>query len=535
MKIALCQVNPTLGNFSYNFKKIQTFYKKAIESGADLIVFPEMVVCGYPPQDLIWDNKFVDACEQSIRELALMSKTPVIAGFIRKDGNRIFNSAALCKDGKIHFIYDKILLPTYDVFDETRYFTPGKKVGIIDVEVGDCSKKIGIMICEDLWDHNYKVKVSTELASAGAEILINLSASPYDERQQSLREQLIKEKINEHLIPFVYCNLVGAQDELIFDGNSLAYNKSGELICSGKSFSEDLVIVDLNSSEKYDISPKDRALNMYSALCLGVKDYFKKTGHQKAVLGLSGGIDSSLTACIAVDALGKENVLGISMPSSYSSEHSITDAEKLAQNLGTSFHTIAIKKIVHATMQSLEPMFDGTSPNVAEENIQARIRGLLLMAIANKFGWLVLSTGNKTELALGYCTLYGDMSGGLAVISDLSKNDVYVLSQLVNKSAGYERIPGHCLSKPPSAELAPAQVDPFDYNLVSPLVESLIEKRKNAIELIDQGIDESLVANISRKIRLNEYKRRQAAPGLRVTSKAFGIGRRYPIINHFDE
>ena len=308
MKIALCQVNPILGNFSFNINKIQSYYDRAIESGAELVIFPEMVVCGYPPQDLIWENGFVSACESSIQTIASFSKVPVIAGFIRKEKNKIFNSAALCRNGEIVFIYDKMLLPTYDVFDEDRYFTPGENVGTTETEIGGKNRKIGIQVCEDLWDTEYELKVTNELAQKGAEIIINISASPFHDEQPDIRRKLIEDKVRETRVPFIYCNLVGAQDELIFDGNSVIYNQKGEKIGSGKSFSEDLVIANMDSNNIITEQRDSREENLYSALCLGVKDYFDKTGHKKAVMGLSGGIDSSLTACIAVDALGKENV-----------------------------------------------------------------------------------------------------------------------------------------------------------------------------------------------------------------------------------
>jgi len=533
MKIAVCQVNPIVGDFSYNVNKVQTFYERAIQSGAKLVVFPEMVVCGYPPQDLIWENGFVSASERSIQTIASFSKIPLIAGFIRKEKNNIYNSAALCTNGKISFVYDKMLLPTYDVFDEDRYFTPGNSSGLTVVEIGGKPKKIGLQICEDLWDMDYELKVTNELAQGGAEIIINISASPFHDKQPQIRKTLIEEKIRETKTHFIYCNLVGAQDELIFDGNSVVYNSKGEAIALGQPFSEDLVIVNMDSKNIISEQVVSREETLYSALCLGVKDYFDKTGHKKAVMGLSGGIDSSLTACIAVDALGKENVFGITMPSEFSSEHSVVDSEKLAHNLGMSLKSLPIEDLVNNATQSLKPIFKNAPPSVAEENIQARIRGLLLMAISNKYGWLVLTTGNKTELALGYCTLYGDMNGGLAVISDLSKQDVYAISKWVNESAGYDRIPENCITKQPSAELAPNQTDPFDYDVVSPIVDSIVQDRLSIDELLKRGEERSLVLDLAGRIRINEYKRRQAAPGLRVTSKAFGIGRRYPIINHY--
>jgi NAD+ synthase (glutamine-hydrolysing) len=533
MKIAMCQINPILGDFSNNLLKIKSYYKKAEALGAELIVFPEMAVCGYPPLDLIWESGFVASCEKSIESITSSTKIPFICGYIRQDGGRIFNSAVICQHGRIDYIYDKILLPTYDVFDEKRYFTPGDKVGIFPLKIGKNNYKIGVQICEDLWDEDYNLNITETLVKHDSDFIINISASPFHDKQLENRVNLIRKKVNETHTPFYYCNMVGAQDELIFDGNSLAFDKHGHVIGKGKSFTEHVVFIDTNSPNKVPFQQKCREEDIYSALCLGVRDYLCKTGHQKIVLGLSGGIDSSLTATIAVDALGNENVFGVSMPSELSSNHSKVDAKNLAKNLGIQFTTIPINSIVSETNQALSPIFSHKPKNVAEENIQARIRGMILMGIANKNGWLVLTTGNKTELALGYCTLYGDMNGGLAVISDLSKKDVYSLSHWVNETAGFDRIPSRCISKPPSAELAPNQTDPFDYDEISPMVDSIITNGMGAKELLENGIEKSIVNDITNRIRINEYKRRQAAPGLRVSSKAFGIGRRFPIVNRF--
>ena len=533
MKVSLCQINPILGNFKKNIEKIILNYKKALNKRAELIIFPEMAVCGYAPQDLIWDKRFVDASENAVDQIAKVTTKPLLIGFIRNINGLIYNSAALCEKGKIKFVYDKILLPNYDVFDEQRYFTKGERIGITKINIDGESIKIGIQICEDLWSEKYHINISKKLSEAGVNFIVNLSASPFHDNQQKIREDLIKNIINDYSIPFIYCNLVGAQDELIFDGNSLVFDKKGSIIASGKSFIEDLISVDMNSNDKIVRPKRSRDQNLYDAITLGIKDYFQKTNHKKAIIGLSGGIDSALTASLAVDALGSGNVIGISMPSVFSSSHSIADAEKLAQNLKIELYNIPINNNVNQVMESLDIIFKGTSSNVAEENIQARIRGLILMAVANKFGWLVLSTGNKTELALGYCTLYGDMNGGLSVISDLSKQDVYSVSNWANKFAGYDRIPLNTISKPPSAELAPEQVDPFDYNIVSPLVESIIQENNSLNSLVENGYEPLLIKEVSRMIRINEYKRRQAAPGIRVTSKAFGQGRRYPVINQF--
>jgi NAD+ synthase (glutamine-hydrolysing) len=535
MKITLCQIDPTVGKFDFNIEKISNFYQEAVKRKTALVVFPELIISGYPPQDLLLVEGFVDRNIRCVETLAKRTTIPLILGFIRKEGNRLFNSAALCQNGEIINTADKVLLPTYDVFDEDRYFQSGKDPQVWTVNSNGESVKVGIQICEDLWDHDYQCKVSEIQHNLGAEILINISASPFHEGRLPERQQLIEEKVARTGIPFVYCNMVGAQDELIFDGESLVYNGSGECIAQGKVFEEDIINVDLNNKQPdFQLIQRSREEKLYSGLCLGVKDYFRKTGHTDALIGLSGGIDSALVACIAVDALGKEHIHTLALPAKISSEHSLTDARVLADNLGIKIDTLRIHDIVKQYEGSLAPYFQNTEKGVAEENIQARVRGNLLMALSNKFGWLVLSTGNKTELALGYCTLYGDMSGGLSVISDLSKIDVYKLSYHVNKMAGKNIIPVSILEKQPSAELSEGQVDPFDYKIVSPLVDLIIEDQKSPDSLISDGYDEEMVWDIYRRIRNNEFKRRQAAPGLRVSPKAFGLGRRIPIVNHYD-
>ncbi|MEE9190249.1 MAG: NAD+ synthase [Candidatus Neomarinimicrobiota bacterium] len=535
MKIALCQINPTVGKFDFNIEKISQYYQEAIERKADLVVFPELIVSGYPPQDLLLVEGFVDRNIRCVESLAKQTTIPMILGFIRKEGSGLFNSAALCYNGNIINTADKVLLPTYDVFDEDRYFQPGKDPQVWTIITNGETVKIGIQICEDLWDHGYHCKVSEIQQKLGAEFIINISASPFHEGRLPERQHLIEEKVAITGIPFVYCNMVGAQDELIFDGESLVYNSSGECMAQGKVFEEDIIVVDLNNKQQnFKPIQRSREEKLYSGLCLGVKDYFQKTGHTDALIGLSGGIDSALVTCIAVDALGKEHVHTLALPSKLSSDHSISDARVLTDNLGIKIDVLKIHDIVEQFEDSLMPYFQNTKKGVAEENIQARVRGNLLMALSNKFGWLVLSTGNKTELALGYCTLYGDMSGGLSVISDLSKTDVYKLSYQVNKAAGKNIIPISILEKQPSAELSEDQVDPFDYEIVSPLVDSIIEDQKSPNSLISDGYDEQMVWDIYRRIRNNEFKRRQAAPGLRVSPKAFGSGRRIPIVNHYD-
>ena len=535
MKIALCQINPTVGAINQNKKSIFDWYHRAVDIGADLVVFPELSLIGYPPQDLLLRNRFIENAKNALDEIAQKSTIPIILGNTMMEDNKLYNCAFFCEKGEIISHYKKRLLPTYDVFDEARYFTSGSEPCVVKVSINGENVYLGLQICEDLWDKNYSCDLVEELKAKGAEIIINLSASPYRVDRLLDRCELIQSKASDNRLSYVYCNLVGAQDELIFDGQSLAYNENGELIAQGKAFEEEILLVDINNSQTIDLKDSRREEKIYNALVLGVKDYFNKTGHSEAVIGLSGGIDSSLTACIAVDALGIENVHGVSMPSKFSSQHSKDDAKLLSENLGVDYRTISIESIVSSFEESLKASYNGSEPGVAEENIQARTRGSIIMALSNKFNWLVLSTGNKTELAMGYCTLYGDMNGGLAVISDLSKTDVYALSRWVNEKAGFDCIPINSIEKPPSAELAPNQVDPFDYDVVSPLVTALIDNQKSPSELIKEGADPGLVKDISNRIRINEYKRRQAAPGLKVTSKAFGMGRRVPIINQYDE
>jgi len=535
MKVSLCQINPTVGAIERNMDLIMKWYQKAVAAGAELTVFPELVLVGYPPQDLLLRRPFLDKAEMALKSIAKKTTIPMIIGNPLRENGKLYNCAFVCGHGEIAGHYKKRLLPTYDVFDEDRYFTSGESTEVIEVEFNNKLVKIGMQICEDLWDEDYACNLAKSLKEKGAEYIVNISASPYRAGRLADRSKLIASKVTETALPFFYCNIVGAQDELIFDGQSLAYDGKGNLIGQGPAFKEDIVLVDSENSETIELKTAGREQKIYQALVLGVRDYFRKTGYKKAVLGLSGGIDSSLTGCIAVDALGPNNVHGVSMPSRYSSDHSMDDAKTLAKNLGIDYRTISIESIIGRFDESLEEIFNGSETGVAEENIQSRVRGSLLMALSNKFNWLVLSTGNKTELAMGYCTLYGDMNGGLSVISDLSKTDVYALSHWVNEEAGSERIPVSSIEKPPSAELRPDQVDPFDYDVVSPLVSALIEDEKSPTELIAEGADPELIKDISRRIRINEYKRRQAAPGLRVTSKAFGIGRRVPIVNLFDE
>ena len=523
LNVAICQINPVLGSFENNLKKIATNYEEAVKKGADLVVFPEMSITGYPPQDLLSNNKFVDQNIHCLENLSKMVTVPCIFGFVDSvDGNK-YNAAAVCQDGKIVYKYHKIHLPNYDVFDERRYFQSGDSVGVFDLKINNSNYKIALQICEDLWEDEYERKISNEIIKNNPDLIVNISASPFTKDRKNDRIKLIQSKYKNANCPFIYCNLVGGQDELIFDGFSMVFNSELELINMGNGFQEQILLTDLNT--KVSIENISSNEQLFKALSLGIKDYFIKTGHKKAVIGLSGGIDSALVACLAVDALGSDNVYLVSMPSRFSSDHSKSDAKKLASNLNTNFDTIDIDGLFGKYLDTLDKKFEGTESNVAEENIQSRIRGNILMAISNKFGCLVLSTGNKTELALGYCTLYGDMSGGLSAIGDLNKTEVYELSKWINQNK--ELIPENIISKEPSAELAPNQVDPFDYELISPIVDKIVFGDSN--ELDQQFL------SLKKKININEHKRRQAAPVLRVSKKAFGIGRRIPIVNHFHE
>jgi len=534
MKIALCQINPTVGSFSSNIDLIERNYKDAINKGADLVVFPEMSITGYPPQDLLWQTDFVAKNYQAVEKISEICSVPIIFGYVRAEENNLYNSAALCQNGEVCGSYDKILLPTYDVFDERRYFSSGQKPGIWSIESNGKKINLGIQICEDLWDSNYHINVSNNQKNNGADIIINISASPYSKNRLKDRVNLIKSKVKEIGLPVLYCNLVGAQDELVFDGCSIAFDEKENCIGQAASFKEDILFIDMNDKNHINVNYKSRNENIFNALCLGIKDYFVKTGIKDAVIGLSGGIDSAVVATLACNALGSESVHGISMPSQFSSNHSKEDAKQLANNLGIDFKSISINEVVTSMEETLLPHFKDKFRDTTEENIQARSRGNLLMALSNKFGWLVLSTGNKTELALGYCTLYGDMSGGLSVISDLNKTDVYSLAHWINENR-LNVIPINTINKPPSAELAPDQVDPFDYDVVSPLVDLIIEKKMTIKELIDDGYDKMTVELVYEKIIKNEYKRRQAPIGIRISKKAFGAGRRFPIVNHYQE
>jgi NAD+ synthase (glutamine-hydrolysing) len=536
MKIRLAQINPTVGDIDGNTDLII----KTIQSSPEgsIVVFPELSITGYPPQDLLLDAVFIAKVEENldlIRQNTGMRT--VVVGLPRYSGCELYNSAAIISNGNILGYHDKVLLPTYDVFDENRYFKPSSRIEPFKVSLDGKSIVLGIQICEDLWDEEYDHNISETLIEKGAEMIINISASPYRKNIISKRLNLCIDKSSHLKYNFIYCNMVGAQDELVFDGRSFIINSSGEVEAMGSAFNEDIIDFDteslssIRSNQKLVKQPEE----LYMALSLGVGDYFQKSNFSKAVIGLSGGIDSALTAAIATQAIGSDNVIGISMPSKFSSQHSKDDAESLANNLGIKFESIPINEIFNQLLSEMGTFFDETESGLAEENLQARIRGNILMSIANKINALVLNTGNKTELALGYCTMYGDMCGALGVISDLNKIEVYEVSKWINSSSKEGIIPQNSIDKNPSAELREDQYDPFDYNIVSPIVDYIINDMMDKESISKMGYDIKLVEEIQNKIYLSEYKRRQAPPGIKVSEKAFGIGRRFPIINKYRE
>ena len=547
----MAQINPTVGDLEGNVRLILEYTRKATDAKADLLAFPEMAVTGYPPLDLLPPREtrppsgnrkpeqedFVRLNKQYLYDLAkeIRSITAVV-GFVDYDDANLFNAAAIINQGQVRNVIHKTLLPTYDVFDEQRYFTPALVNNPMKVEIQGQQVSLGASVCEDIWDEavGYGVKVVDALAERGARLVVNINASPFHHGMRETRLNILKRKAKHLGIPIFYVNMVGGQDELVFDGESMAVDGKGRLIGIGKQFEEDLIIIDIDPPQAPCELPTPNRVaeqEIFDALVLGVKDYFRKTGFGHAYVGLSGGIDSSLVVVISAAALGKENVTGVSMPSRYSSDHSKSDAKVLAENLGVEFLTIPIEPIFSAYLEQLKAPFKERPPDVAEENLQSRIRGTLLMALSNKFGGLVLATGNKTELALGYATLYGDMSGGLEVIGDVSKTEVYALSRYYNHRSGRAVIPENCFSKIPSAELKPDQFDPFDYAMVSPLADDIIENRLSRAELLKKGYDEKVVDDCLRRVRFAEYKRRQAAPVIKITKKAFGLGWKMPIVN----
>jgi len=544
MKIALAQINTTVGDFAGNEAKILAAYRRGVEAGAEMVVCPELATTGYPPRDLLLKNGFIKGNLALLDRLAAATgKTGLLVGYVgensKRPGREATNSAALLQHGKILATRTKTLLPTYDVFDEDRYFEPATE----NLPVEFNGQKIGLTICEDVWndedfwrDRRYRRNPAVELVEAGAKIIFNVSASPWHIGKNETRHEMLASLAHKIKTPVVYCNLAGGNDELVFDGCSLVFNHDATLIARGKLFAEDFPVVDTDSTQSAPADTSVAEEKVFKALVLGLRDYLHKCDFKSAVLGLSGGIDSALAACLAAAALGAENVRGISLPSQFSSPGSLDDARAVAERLGIRYEVIPIQPPFESAKAQLKTVFAGRAEDTTEENMQARLRGLILMAVSNKFGSLVLTTGNKSELAVGYCTLYGDMCGGLAVISDVPKTMVYRLARWINRDK--EIIPSASITKPPSAELRPNQTDQDSlppYEALDAILEAYVVEGRSAAEIIAAGFDEATVTRVVRLIDLNEYKRRQAAPGLKVTSKAFGVGRRIPIAQRYRE
>ncbi|MTJ48301.1 NAD+ synthase [Dolichospermum sp. UHCC 0259] len=550
MKIAIAQINPIIGDLSGNAQKILEMSQEAVSTGVRLLLTPELSICGYPPRDLLLNPSFVEAMDKTLQKLAedLPINLAVLVGTVVKNSQahitgekNLFNSIALLENGKVKQFFHKRLLPTYDVFDEKRYFEPGLQANYFKLD----DLNIGVTICEDLWNdeefwgkRSYAVNPIADLGNLGVDLIVNLSASPYTVGKQHLREAMLKHSAVNFQQPIIYTNQVGGNDDLVFDGRSFALNKQGEIVGRAKGFVSDFLTVEFNSNEQDlelgDISPvaESEDEEIWNALVLGVKDYVGKCRFSKVLLGLSGGVDSALVAAIATAALGKENVIGVLMPSPYSSEHSISDALALAANLDIQTQILPIGELMESFDKSLDELFAGTEFGIAEENLQSRIRGNLLMAISNKFGYLLLSTGNKSEVAVGYCTLYGDMNGGLSVIADVPKTRVYSICKWLNSHQQKEVIPENILTKAPSAELKPGQVDQDSlppYEILDDILDRLIHQHQSAAEIISAGHEPPIVDRVLQLLSRAEFKRRQAAPGLKITDRAFGTGWRMPI------
>ncbi len=573
LRIGIAQVNTTVGDFTGNIDKITNTIKLARSSGVDILTFPELAICGYPPEDLLFKPEFIADNLKSLEKITKeTSGISIIIGFV--DGREtIYNAAAIIHDGKLAGVYHKIYLPNYGVFDEDRYFQAGRECPVYIIS----GINIGVNICEDIW---YEDGPTRTQAFSGAELIINISASPYHFGKGNVRERMVKSRASDNLAIIALTNLIGGQDELVFDGNSLIADEKGKLLARGKQFEEDLMIADLDiesvsrarldnvrwrkeaalyeeqggvisekvlisdkplKTEKPRISARKVKVNgfpeeVYNALVLGTRDYIRKNGFNQVLIGLSGGLDSSLVATVAVDALGKENVVGVAMPSQYSSPGSVSDAELLAHNLGIKLLTIPIEDTYKSYMSIMADSLKGTEPDVTEENLQARIRGNILMALSNKFGWLVLTTGNKSEMATGYSTLYGDMAGGFAVIKDIPKTMAYQLAEYRNSLEKRDLIPESVITKAPSAELRPDQKDTDTlppYELLDPILTAYVEEDKSVRQIVNMGYDEAVVKQVARLVDTSEYKRRQAPPGIKITPRAFGRDRRLPITSKF--
>lgn len=568
MRLALAQINTTVGDIAGNTAKIIDYVRRARADGADVVAFPELAVCGYPPEDLLLKPSFLRQCEAALAEIVAASQDIVVVVGYPEAAEAVYNAAAVICDGRVAGVCRKERLPNYGVFDEERYFRPGSPGPLF--KLGEDT--FAVNICEDIW---YPTGPAAVQAAAGAELIININASPYHLGKTRERERMLGTRASDGAAMLAYLNTVGGQDELVFDGQSAIYNQHGEAICRGVAFDEDLVIRDVDLESVFrerlrdprwrhldtgalgtieltlpDMGPKTalpacpdhvasvRAAEVYQALVLGTRDYVTKNGFGTVLIGLSGGIDSALVATVAADALGPERVVCVSMPSRYSSRGSRSDAQRLAKNLNITLHTISIEPAFRSYLSMLRPVFEGTQPNVAEENLQARIRGMILMSMSNKFGWLVLTTGNKSEMATGYATLYGDMAGGFAVIKDVPKTLVYEVCEYRNEIAGSDIIPRNVLIKPPSAELRPDQKDEDSlppYSVLDPILQSYVEEDLSFDEIVRQGFDPETVGRVIRLVDLSEYKRRQAPPGVKITARAFGRDRRLPITNRFRE
>jgi len=573
LRVGMGQINTTVGDFAGNVAKVVEVIGRAKALGVDLVTFPELAICGYPPEDLLLKPQFIGENVKGLHRVVEESHgIGVVVGFVDA-AEDIYNAAAIIHDGELADVYHKVFLPNYGVFDEDRYFRAGSECPVY--VIGGIG--IGVNICEDIW---YEAGPATAQAYAGAEVIVNISASPYHLGRSDFRQRMLATRAADNVAIVLHTNLVGGQDELVFDGNSMAFDQLGRLLARGKHFDEDLVVVDLDVEAVFRSRLRDSRLRketlllghkewntprkevsqtgntvsrpplpqrraevrdgpgeVYEALVLGTRDYIRKNGFGKVVIGLSGGIDSSLVAAIAVDALGPSNVVGVSMPSRYSSAGSRSDSELLAKSLGVELMTVSIEQVYQSYLDVVAGPFAGTEPNVAEENIQARIRGNLLMALSNKFGWLVLTTGNKSEMATGYATLYGDMAGGFAVIKDVTKTMVYRLAEYRNATAGRELIPSSVIAKPPSAELRPDQVDTDSlpaYEVLDPVLVAYVEEDRSVEQIVAMGFDESVVRRVAHLVDRSEYKRRQAPPGVKITPKAFGRDRRLPITNRFE-
>jgi NAD+ synthase (glutamine-hydrolysing) len=555
MRLGLAQLNPIVGDLAGNRRRILEAYAALVAQGAELVVFPELAICGYPPRDLLFKRRFVPDVVDSLALIAaVVGEVPALIGTVELNttgqGRPFHNSAAFCHRGRVTAMARKCLLPTYDVFDEDRYFEPATSPTVVE----HAGRRIGITICEDIWTHPmlstrrlYSGHMPLEqLAAQKCDLMLNLSASPWYHDKENVRQKLVADSARALGCPVAYVNAIGGNDELIFDGRSLVCDATGRILAGLAAFAVETRVVDLSAAPAKTALPpafaQDEMKDTFEALVLGLRDYAHKSGFQRALIALSGGIDSALVAVIAAEALGKENIIGVSLPSAISSGHSRDDARILAQNLGIRFETIAIADAVAATETSLAALFAGRPRDVAEENIQARVRGVLMMALSNKFGSLLLTTGNKSEMAVGYCTLYGDMCGGLAVISDVFKTQVYALSRWINSDyasragRGKELIPSNTIAKAPSAELRPDQTDQDSlppYDMLDAILHGYVEEGLSRRDLIARGFAETVVNDVVRKVDLNEYKRKQAAPGLKITPLAFGVGRRIPIVQKY--